>query len=150
MKKTKDMNMNLSRMRWDFCTAAPPIIVRETWFINSKFNKVPNILFILKLKDRSQRLTLQLYSYRDLPTKQLILRLSDKNLMLLVRLSATIWRQTRKTSSISVFNSSSMQTILINQSLWSIGIRDAPRAKEYGHMILLKFKFKLWTVHTMG
>ena len=142
--------MNLNRIRWDFCTAAPPIIVRETWFINSNFINIPNILFLLVLKARSLGLTLQLYSYRDLPTKQLILRLSNKNLMLLVRLLATIWRQTRKISSILVFNSSSMQTILISQSIWSIGDRDAPRAKEYGHMILLKFKFKLWTVHTMG
>ena len=144
------MNMYFNRMVWDFCTAALPIIVREMYFINSILLNFRHILFSLILKAHSLRLTLQLYSYRDLPAKRLILRLSEKNLKLLVHLSATIWQQTRKTSSISVFNSSLMQTILISQSIWSIGIRDAPRAKEYGHMILLKFKFKLWTVHTMG
>jgi hypothetical protein len=69
------------------------------------------------IQPRPLRLTLQLYSYRDLPAKRLILRLSEKNLPLLVHLSATIWQQTLKTSSISVFNSSSMQTILKSHSI---------------------------------
>ena len=90
MKKTKDMNMYFNRMVWDFCTAALPIIVREMYFINSILLNFRHILFSLILKAHSLRLTLQLYSYRDLPAKRLILRLSEKNLKLLVHLSATI------------------------------------------------------------
>jgi hypothetical protein len=43
-----------------------------------------------------------------------------------------------------------MQAILISQCMLSVGIRDAPRAKEYGHMIHSKFKFKLEMLHTIG
>jgi len=68
--------------------------------------------------------------------------------MLLVNLFLTTWRLTLKTNSTLLFNSSFPP--IINLSIRSAGCRDALQAKEFGIMMLWKFKFKQLMVHSTG